>query len=154
MLTSIFNKFAGPSRHCSKVLMADIQYWSQNVLQYQWLEDCLRLGEKISEASYNLKFDSGGQDRPGKTSKNFPQPSKSSNSCDDEAPPHKKMKSFLGKNINEESREDKINSSACETPDTIQGLEKPAHTPSTENSVADTLELPNKAVRFCNHKFD
>lgn len=32
----------------------------QNVLLYQWLEESLRLGEKVSEDSYILKLDSGG----------------------------------------------------------------------------------------------
>ena len=141
----------GSSGNCSKVLMADICYLLQNVLQYQWLEDCLRLGEKISEDSYNLKFDSEEQDRPGKTSANFPLPSKSNNSCDDESPLHKKMKSSQRKNINVESRENKRNSTAHETSDTVQGSEKPFHTPSPENSGSDTLGDPNKAVRFCSH---
>ena len=77
--------------------------------------------------------------------------SKSKNSCDDEAPLHKMMKSSQGKNINEESRENKRNSTAHETSDTVQGLEKPFHTPSPENSGSDTLGVPNKAVRFCSH---
>ena len=80
-----------------------------------------------------------------------PIPSKSKNSCDDEAPLHKMMKSSQGKNINEESRENKRNSTAHETSDTVQGLEKPFHTPSPENSGSDTLGVPNKAVRFCSH---
>lgn len=116
--------------------MADSLYWLQNALQYQWLEDSLRLGEKIPEDSYGLKFDSAEQ----------------ANNChDDEAPEQKRMKSFPGKKINGEGGENKTNMAENEASDVVQGSDKSFHTPSPEISGSDTLDDPNKAVKFCYH---
>ena len=111
----------------------------------------MRLGEKISEDSYNLKFDSEVQDGPGNTSEIFPQPSQLNNSREDVAPQNKRMKSSPEKNMNEESRENKRNSTVHETSDTVQGSDESFRTPSPENSGSNTLGDPNKAVRFSNH---
>lgn len=123
-----------------------LERFQGNVLQYQWLEDSLRLGKKISEDSYNLKFDSEVQDGPGNTSEIFPQPSQLNNSREDGAPQNKRMKSSPEKNMNEESRENKRNSTVHETSDTVQGSDESFRTPSPENSGSNTLGDPNKAM--------
>ncbi|RZS07007.1 hypothetical protein BHM03_00037770 [Ensete ventricosum] len=62
----------------------------QSLLHYQWLENCLRLGEKIAEDPYVLKFQgvNGSDKQSGKIS---PEPSEA-RYPDDELPSHKRIK--------------------------------------------------------------
>ncbi|KAJ8500363.1 hypothetical protein OPV22_010915 [Ensete ventricosum] len=61
-----------------------------SLLHYQWLENCLRLGEKIAEDPYVLKFQgvNGSDKQSGKIS---PEPSEA-RYPDDELPSHKRIK--------------------------------------------------------------
>ncbi|RRT77467.1 hypothetical protein B296_00028530 [Ensete ventricosum] len=61
-----------------------------SLLHYQWLENCLRLGEKIAEDPYVLKFQGvNGSDR--QSGKISPEPSEA-RYPDDELPSHKRIK--------------------------------------------------------------
>ncbi|XP_059655997.1 DNA polymerase lambda isoform X2 [Cornus florida] len=64
-----------------------------NSLLYQWLEDSLRLGEKVPEDSYVLALDSEQQGSPNTSlEKNSPKPANGNNSSDNEASHCKKVK--------------------------------------------------------------
>ncbi|KAJ1389903.1 DNA-directed DNA-polymerase X [Sesbania bispinosa] len=60
------------------------------VLLYQWLEDSLKSGEKLSEDTYVLKLDSQGEDIPDKSL--VPEPTNESISSDPQKLQNKKIK--------------------------------------------------------------
>ncbi|KAF9625705.1 hypothetical protein IFM89_026285 [Coptis chinensis] len=68
---------------------------SKSILLYQWLEESLKSGEKVSEGLYNLKTQMGGVDERGKSLKYFSSGQLKENQFDDDELPHvKKVRMF------------------------------------------------------------
>ncbi|KAK9277165.1 hypothetical protein L1049_006704 [Liquidambar formosana] len=114
------------------------------VLPYQWLEDSLRLGEKVSVDSYKLKAESEGKNISDKSvEENHPEPAKGNNSSVDEASRRKKFRSSP-EDSNAEIRDDPTNNALLEAPDTARGFEDSSHTLSPEITRPNTPNAPNK----------
>ncbi|KAL0004110.1 hypothetical protein SO802_011671 [Lithocarpus litseifolius] len=115
-------------------------------LLYQWLEDSLRLGEKVSEDLYNIKVDREGDNIPDK----YLVPKEANkNTTSDEEPSHsKKIRSSPedSKNINAESKEDAKSSALYDTPSTPGSSEDSPSTLSPVNTSPLTPDPSNKDV--------
>ncbi|KAJ8773827.1 hypothetical protein K2173_008290 [Erythroxylum novogranatense] len=119
------------------VILSDVNCLFQKVLLYQWLEDSLRSGERVSEDLYHIEVDKEKGTSPDKS---FVRKSVngSSNSDDGEVPPHKKIKSSpenvkSSKAGSGESAENKV----YESPDS------PRHSPSSSISLSPTRTSPS-----------
>ena len=116
-------------------------------LLYQWLEDSLRLGEKVSEDLYNIKVDREGENIPDKS---LVPKEANKNTTSDEEPSHsKKIRSSPvdSKNINAESKEDAKSSALYDTPSTPRSSDDSPSTLSPVNTSLLTPDPFNKDVR-------
>ena len=93
-------------------------HFLQRALLYQWLEDSLRLGEKVSEDLYNIKVDREGDNIPDKSL--VPKEANKNTTSDEEPSYSKKIRSSPedSKNINAESKEDAKSSALYDAPST------------------------------------
>ncbi|KAM3706488.1 hypothetical protein ACJW31_03G155400 [Castanea mollissima] len=115
-------------------------------LLYQWLEDSLRLGEKVSEDLYNIKVDREGDNIPDKS---LVPKEANKNTTSDEEPSHsKKIRSSPedAKNINAESKEDVKSSAPYDAPSTPGSSEDLPSTLSPVNTSPLTPDPSNKDV--------
>ncbi|KAM4109950.1 hypothetical protein ACJW30_03G157600 [Castanea mollissima] len=115
-------------------------------LLYQWLEDSLRLGEKVSEDLYNIKVDREGDNIPDKS---LVPKEANKNTTSDEEPSHsKKIRSSPenSKNINAESKEDVKSSALYDAPSTPGSSEDSPSTLSPVNTSPLTPDPSNKDV--------
>lgn len=64
----------------------------QSVLLYQWLEESLKLGEKVSEELYSLKTEAEGDNESPKSIDRVRNKSEGSQSDDNESPRDKKAR--------------------------------------------------------------
>lgn len=86
----------------------------QNILAYQWLEDSLRLGEKVSEDSYRLK-EEPGENVSHQSSAEASGHANENSSGSEEVSPHKKLRSSPPLNLKDSTKalpEDSRDSSA------------------------------------------
>ena len=118
-------------------------HFLQSVLLYQWLEDSLRLGEKVSEDLYNLKVDREGDNNPDKSL--VPKEANVNISSDEEPSHSKKIRSFPedSKNIKEDAK----NNALFETPSTPRSSDDSPCTLSPVNTSPHTPDSFNKDVR-------
>ncbi|KAM3754290.1 hypothetical protein ACB098_03G154700 [Castanea mollissima] len=115
-------------------------------LLYQWLEDSLRLGEKVSEDLYNIKVDRDGDNIPDKS---LGPKEANKNTTSDEEPSHsKKIRSSPedSKNINAESKEDVKSCALYDAPSTPGSSEDSPSTLSPVNTSPLTPDPSNKDV--------
>ncbi|XP_075657192.1 DNA polymerase lambda isoform X2 [Castanea sativa] len=115
-------------------------------LLYQWLEDSLRLGEKVSEDLYNIKVDREGDNIPDKS---LVPKEANKNTTSDEEPSHsKKIRSSPedSKNINAESKVDVKSSALYDVPSTPGSFEDSPSTLSPVNTSPLTPDPSNKDV--------
>jgi DNA polymerase lambda len=121
----------------------------QSVLIYQWLEDSLRLGEKVSEDLYSLKVDPEGGNRPDKSS--VPKKADGNNSGYEEPLNSKKIKPSpedSEKTNAEESKEDTKINALYDEPSTPGGSDESPHSIIPENTCPNSPDALNKDVRF------
>lgn len=122
-------------------------HFLQRALLYQWLEDSLRLGEKVSEDLYNIKEDREGDNIPDKS---LVPKEANKNTTSDEEPSHsKKIRSSPedSKNINAESKEDAKSSALYDAPSTPGSSEGSPSTLSPVNTSPLTPDPSNMDVR-------
>jgi len=119
----------------------------QRVLLYQWLEDSLRLGEKVSEDSYSLKVDPEGDNRP------VPKEANENTSGYEEPLNSKKIKPSPedSKKTNAESKEDAKSNALYEEPSILGGSDESPQSISPANTCPNSPDALNKDVRFSSH---
>ncbi|KAK4598220.1 hypothetical protein RGQ29_015624 [Quercus rubra] len=123
-----------------------LERFKGRALLYQWLEDSLRLGEKVSEDLYNIKVDREGDNIPDKS---LVPKEANKNTTSDEEPSHsKKIRSSPedSKNINAESKEDAKSSALYDAPSTPGSSEGSPSTLSPANTSPLTPDPSNKDV--------
>ncbi|XP_050276826.1 DNA polymerase lambda isoform X1 [Quercus robur] len=127
-----------------------LERFKGRALLYQWLEDSLRLGEKVSEDLYNIKVDREGDNIPAKS---LVPKEANKNTTSDEEPSHsKKIRSSPedSKNVNAESKEDAKSSalydalstpgSSEDSPSTLSPVNTSPLTPDPSNKDVDTMQ--------------
>ncbi|XP_059448061.1 DNA polymerase lambda isoform X2 [Corylus avellana] len=118
-----------------------------SVLIYQWLEDSLRLGEKVSEDLYSLKVDPEGGNRPDKSS--VPKKSNGNTSGYEEPLNSKKIKPSpedSEKTNAEESKEDAKINALYDEPSTPGGSDESPHSISPKNTCPNSPDALNKDI--------
>ncbi|CAL9172022.1 unnamed protein product [Musa hybrid cultivar] len=124
-----------------------------SLLHYQWLENCLRLGEKIAEDPYVLKFQ--GVNRSDKHSgKISPEPSEA-RYPDDELSSHKRIKvssKVVEGSSMEENRAKKADSTRSENQHS--GIHGQVEGPSTSNDSLQDTKLGTDASGAPTNKAD
>lgn len=120
----------------------------QNVILYQWLEDSLRLGEKVSEDSYNLKVDPEGDNVPDKSL--IPKEANGNTSSYEELLHSKKIRPSPhdSKSINAESDEDSKHNALYEAQSSPGGSGDSSPILSAGKSSPGTIDAFNKDVRL------
>ncbi|KAL0004102.1 hypothetical protein SO802_011663 [Lithocarpus litseifolius] len=111
----------------------------QRALLYRWLEDSLRLGEKVSEDLYNIKVDREGDNIPDKS---LVPKEANKNTTSDEEPSHsKKIRSSPedSKYINAESKEDANSSALYDAPSTPGSSDDSPNTLSAVDTMQTSL---------------
>lgn len=123
----------------------------QSVLIYQWLEDSLRLGEKVSEDLYSLKVDPEGDNRPDKSL--VPEEANRNTSGYEEPLNSKKIKPSPedSKKTNAESKEDAKSNALYEEPSTPGGSYESPESLSPANACPNNPDALNEDVRFSSH---
>lgn len=113
----------------------------QKVLDYQWLEDSLRVGKKVSEDSYILSMDAVNQVKL----------IDENHSSNDEPSQHKKIRSTIqdSKAVNSEERDRTLDNTHNE-PSEIGTSSASSRSVSPEITGPISLDGQNKAVRVCN----
>lgn len=120
----------------------------QSVLLYQWLEDSLRSGEKVSEDSYYLNLDLEGDNTPDKS---LVPKEANINSCSYKEPSHnKKIRSSAedSKNMDEESKEKGKTNALYEGPSTPGDSDDAFQTLNLSITSGNTPDALNKDVSF------
>ncbi|KAF5746638.1 hypothetical protein HS088_TW06G00809 [Tripterygium wilfordii] len=113
-----------------------------SVLLYQWLEDCLRLGEKVSEDPYHLEVDAEGENIADKSLT-----SHSTNrisSSDDEPSPSKKIRSSSDDSKNLKGEQNSGNDSLREESNSKGDHRSSFHTQDPANNSLKPYDTPNK----------
>ncbi|XP_023877888.1 DNA polymerase lambda isoform X2 [Quercus suber] len=129
-----------------QVTIERLERFKGRALLYQWLEDSLRLGEKVSEDLYNIKVDQEGDNIPDKS---LVPKEANKNTTSDEEPSHsKKIRSSPedSKNINAESKEDAKSSALYDAPSTLGSSEDSPSNLSPVNTSPLTPDPSNKDV--------
>ncbi|XP_030961279.1 DNA polymerase lambda isoform X1 [Quercus lobata] len=139
--------FAMNSEALLKQVAAErLERFKGRALLYQWLEDSLRLGEKVSEDLYYIKVDREGDNIPDKS---LVPKEANKNTTSDEEPSHsKKIRSSPedSKNVNAESKEDAKSSALYDAPSTPGSYEDSPSTLSPVNTSPLTPDPSNKDV--------
>lgn len=144
---SVTHVFAMNSDALLKQLSTErLERFKGSVLLYQWLEDSLRLGEKVSEDLYNLKVDREGDNNPDKSL--VPKEANVNNSSDEEPSPGKKIRSSPedSKNIKEDGKNNALYEapstprSSDDSPRTLSPVNTSPHTPDSFNKDFDTMQ--------------
>lgn len=121
---------------------------TQSAIGYQWLEDSLKVGEKVPEDSYILKLDSEKDIAPQKS---FDQKHKIADAAtDDEQSNRKKIKSSIEdlENFKAESKKDTESNDTHEAPHTPSSSDSLAQDPSRTPSSPDAAGAHDKDVWF------
>ncbi|XP_062159840.1 DNA polymerase lambda isoform X2 [Alnus glutinosa] len=116
------------------------------VLLYQWLEDSLRLGEKVSEDSYSLKVDPEGDNRPDKSL--VPKEANENTSGYEEPLNSKKIKPSPedSKKTNAESKEDAKSNALYGEPSILGGSDESPQSISPANTCPNSPDALNKDI--------
>ncbi|XP_041015457.1 DNA polymerase lambda isoform X1 [Juglans microcarpa x Juglans regia] len=117
-----------------------------SVLLYQWLEDSLRSGEKVSEDSYYLNLDLEADNTPDKSL--VPKEANINSSSYNEPSHSKKIRSSAedSKNMDEESKEEGKSNALYEAPSTPRDSYDSFQTLSPSNTSGNTPDALNKDV--------
>lgn len=130
----------------------------QRVLLYEWLEDCLKSGELLSEDSYVLKFDPQGEQVPEKSLD--PGPTNQSTSSDSQQLHNKKSKLSTEdtKIINHESDDNGRKRAVFSSTSTISspgevdnlsyGNKRPQHLDAESEAVSTKIYVPTAEHYF------
>lgn len=126
-------------------------YLSQRVLLYQWLEDSLKLGEKVCEDSYHLQVHLQGQNKPGKSL--VPKSANENTSSGGEPSPYKKIKSSPQdvKNFKAESRADVETNGSQEGPNSPRSSDTSPFSQSPSSTSPKSPSAPDMDVRLNNY---
>ncbi|KAK2985332.1 hypothetical protein RJ640_029476 [Escallonia rubra] len=92
----------------------EIARFKGDVLPYRWLEDSLRLGEKVSKVQYILKIDAGGGDSTRNSCEDTSSEHGSNPSGDERSYPKKRRTSLEGKSASADSRDKTVSNSDSE----------------------------------------
>ncbi|KAJ4711176.1 DNA polymerase lambda [Melia azedarach] len=104
-----------------------------SVIHYQWLEDSLRLGEKVSEDLYTIKLDSEGDNKADKSSNQMQGNGNASSEV--ESSPQKRIKSSNEdvEHFKSESRREMDVNALSEAPNSPTSSDSLPHTASTQS---------------------
>lgn len=131
-------------------LMVPIDGLLQSVIHYQWLEDSLRLGEKVSEDLYTIKLDSEGDNKADKSSNQMQGNGNASSEV--ESSPQKRIKSSNEdvEHFKSESRREMDVNALSEAPNSPTSSDSLPHTASTASASPDISSRHIKDVIFSN----
>ncbi|XP_043703242.1 DNA polymerase lambda isoform X7 [Telopea speciosissima] len=138
----------------SKALLNQVdRYWLTrfrvSLLLYQWLEESLRLGEKVPEDSYNLKLESEVGEEEKSLEAISSEPANDNNSGGGKPSPRKKIKNSPGDSnvASLVSGEDNRKGPGDEAPTTTGGSDDSTqYTPSPENYSQYIPDTSNKDI--------
>ncbi|GMH20701.1 hypothetical protein Nepgr_022542 [Nepenthes gracilis] len=126
-----------------------LAHFKGEVLLYQWLEDSLSSGEKVSGDQYILRKDPGGVKISHESSQEHSEHANENYSSSNEIPDYKKIRSSSpedSKDSSAESRDTARNYAVNEASASPKGNDKLCHALCTSNASLNTAGSPDKST--------